>query len=262
MPSPNPAMISSTHRMNHRIQRHETCDSTNERALREINHGAAQHGDVVVARRQTSGRGRRGSTWWSESPGGLYLSMVWRPSREIHAVVLTLAGGLAALDCAQDLGLTGGLLKWPNDVLVNGKKLAGILAETRGLDPSQPSYVIGIGLNVSQTDFPTTLTEERGVTSLAQEGLGASLVQAEASLIHALAQRLSQAEIDPQGLGSDFLSASNLSGAEVQVRCADQDHQGRILDFEIGAEPSLCLETGPGAITRLVAAHINGLQRI
>ena len=147
-------------------------------------------------------------------------------------------------------------------MLVNGKKLAGILAETRGLDPSQPSYVIGIGLNVSQTDFPTTLTEERGVTSLAQEGLGAPLVQAEASLIHALAQRLSQAEIDPQGLGSDFLSASNLSGAEVQVRCAGQDYRGRILDFEIGAEPSLCLETGPGAITRLVAAHINGLQRI
>jgi len=250
--------------MNHRIRRYETCDSTNERALCALDKGTGQHGDVLIAKEQSQGRGRQGSVWWSAPAGGLYLSMIWRPKQAINAVCLTLAGGLAALDCAQLSGLDRCLLKWPNDLMVGDKKLAGVLVETRGLEPSQPRYVIGIGLNVGQESFPTDLQQEREVTSLAQEGIDSCLAEAEEHLIKALDQRLEQAARTPSSLGEDFLTASQWAGARVEGQAGNQVHRGRVLklefEFDLDSEPALCLETAPGVVTRLVAAHISALH--
>lgn len=245
--------------MQNRITRYETCDSTNERGLCALKDGSGSHGDVHVTSHQTQGRGRRGNTWWSEHSGGLYLSIIWCPQATLNGVLLTLAGGLGVYDCVRDLGMGQAKLKWPNDLMVGNKKLAGVLAETRGFDPSQPRFVVGVGLNVLQQDFPPSLEQEREVTSLAREGIDTTLPAAETSLLKALSQRLAQAERDPDSLGRDFLVASGLAGARVRVCSAAQTVEGTLRGLDFDSEPTLRLETGPGEEQTLVTALISTL---
>ncbi len=136
------------------IQLHEVVVSTMELCSAAARAGAPD-GHVVVARRQTAGRGRTGRTWRSDDEGGLYLSVLFRgfPTVSVASGV-TLAAGIAVHDAAVALGAADLDLKWPNDLLLGGRKVAGILTEW--LDPGggTPAVAIGIGLNVAQTRFP------------------------------------------------------------------------------------------------------------
>jgi BirA family biotin operon repressor/biotin-[acetyl-CoA-carboxylase] ligase len=109
------------------------------------------HGTAVIADSQTAGIGRHGHQWHSEDTGGLYLSIVLR--LEI-APSLTLALGLAVQRALHDLADVSTDLRWPNDVLLNDRKLAGILAQS-----AEGAVIAGIGLNVNQTEFPPELAE-------------------------------------------------------------------------------------------------------
>jgi BirA family biotin operon repressor/biotin-[acetyl-CoA-carboxylase] ligase len=130
--------------------------STNDEAMARARAGA-RHGTVVVAEVQTKGRGRGGHLWWSPNGENLYLSAVLRlPLPPSAAPPLTLAAGVAVCDAAHDLGVEA-KLKWPNDVLVGGKKLAGILTETSSRGDRLESVVVGIGLNVDTREFPPDL---------------------------------------------------------------------------------------------------------
>lgn len=134
--------------------------------------GAAE-GVVVVADEQTSGRGRRGREWQSPPGAGLYLSIVFRPSRDAAgarvASLLTLAAGVAV---RSGIGRATGLwadLKWPNDLLVGQRKLAGILAEGHGIGTDAQAIVVGVGVNVrhvvldqSVSDRATSIEAELG----------------------------------------------------------------------------------------------------
>jgi BirA family biotin operon repressor/biotin-[acetyl-CoA-carboxylase] ligase len=123
----------------------ESCASTNDEAARLARAGA-QRGTVVIAERQSAGRGRDGRVWESP-PGGLYLSAVLRPPLPIVDVPpMTLAIGIAVCDAARSVGAAC-VLKWPNDVLVGGRKLAGILVETQSQGNRLESVVAGIGIN-------------------------------------------------------------------------------------------------------------------
>lgn len=120
--------------------------STNDEA-RALALDGAQEGTAVLARRQTAGRGRAGRTFLSPE-GGLYLSVVLRPLAPLHRWgILPLAAGSAV---ARDLRASGidALLKWPNDVLVGGAKVGGILVESRMGDA--PFSVVGIGVNLGK----------------------------------------------------------------------------------------------------------------
>jgi len=114
-------------------------DSTNEYAKR-IAHEVPE-GTVVVARKQTSGRGRRGRSWVSPE-GGLWMSMVLKPEKVDPRLVFI--GALAVVDVLGEFGIQAGI-KWPNDVWVGGKKIAGILTEGKAGEYS----VLGVGLNVN-----------------------------------------------------------------------------------------------------------------
>ncbi len=108
----------------------------------------APHGSVVVAARQTQGIGRHGHTWHSAPDGGLYMSMVLRiPARGPE---VTLALGLAVQEAVSDL--VSADIRWPNDVMLNHRKLAGILVQNSG-----GALIAGIGLNLNQTAFPEDL---------------------------------------------------------------------------------------------------------
>lgn len=146
----------------------ESCGSTNDEASRLARAGA-KHGTVVIAERQTSGRGREGRVW--ESPlGGLYLSIVLRPPLAIAAVPpMTLAIGIGVCEAARSVGAHG-TLKWPNDLLVDGRKLAGVLVEAQSQGNRLESVVVGIGINMcgelpaSVADRAITLEEAAGMT--------------------------------------------------------------------------------------------------
>ena len=117
------------------------------------NDGAA-HGVVVVADEQTQGRGRRGTTWASPAAAGLYFSFVARPQTRQALSLITLAAGVAVRDgISAATGLTADL-KWPNDVMIGKRKLAGILAEGLAVGTPDQAVVIGIGVNARTAAYP------------------------------------------------------------------------------------------------------------
>lgn len=130
------------------VQLHEEVTSTNSLLLGLAQRGQG-HKSVLAAEWQSGGRGRRGRTWHAVPGGGLTFSLLWRFNRPLTALSgLSLAIGVALARGLRGLGLAGVGLKWPNDVLVDGAKLAGILIETHGDMLSAASAVIGIGVNV------------------------------------------------------------------------------------------------------------------
>ena len=128
---------------------HHSLDSTNAEALRAIDRGAAAP-FVVTAERQTAGRGRRGRKWVSPFAENIYYSLVLRMDGGMRQLEgLSLVVGLAVLSALRGVGITDAGLKWPNDVLVGNKKIAGILLELVG-DPADVCHVVlGIGINVN-----------------------------------------------------------------------------------------------------------------
>ena len=161
-------------------------DSTQAVAFALAAAGAADR-TVVVADSQAAGRGRRGRTWIDEPGASLLASVLLRPRLELARLpLLSLA---AAVAVAEALAETAGLvprLKWPNDVLVGGRKIAGILLESR-LGPA-PLVVLGIGINLAQRTFPLALTER--ATSVALEtGRSADRETLLSALLEALDRR-------------------------------------------------------------------------
>jgi BirA family biotin operon repressor/biotin-[acetyl-CoA-carboxylase] ligase len=132
-------------------------DSTNTVAMRLGEEGEA-HGTVVVAEEQTSGRGRAGHSWHSEKAAGIYVSILLRPQiSPMLAPALTLVAGLAAYDAiAEGSGLLPDI-RWPNDVVLKGKKVCGILTEMQAEPDRMHFAVIGIGINVNQPKMPGEL---------------------------------------------------------------------------------------------------------
>jgi len=127
----------------------DSVDSTNAEALRAISKGAPMP-LLVLAERQTAGRGRRGRVWVSPYGENLYYSLAVRMEGGMARIEgLSLVVGLAVLEALREEGVTDAGLKWPNDVLVGGRKLAGILLELVG-DPGDVCHVvIGVGVNVN-----------------------------------------------------------------------------------------------------------------
>lgn len=152
-----------------RLQVFDSLDSTNEEVRRQAETGAAE-GLAVLARQQTAGRGRRGRTWESP-PGNLFLSLLLRPKASpAQAATLSFLTAVALLE-ALDLAAPPATLtcKWPNDVLVNGAKIAGILLESRTTPDGMLGWVtVGIGVNLAwhptEAPYPVTSLAAHGVS--------------------------------------------------------------------------------------------------
>lgn len=148
-----------TKTMGQSIYFYEETDTTNNRA-RELALEGAPEGILVVAEKQTAGRGRRGKVWESPLGTGIWMSLVLRPQiMPAEASVLTLLCGLATAEAIEaETGLSAGI-KWPNDILINGKKAVGILTEM-DCEMSEVHFVIpGIGINVNTASFPPEIAD-------------------------------------------------------------------------------------------------------
>lgn len=238
---------------------HDVVDSTSERAFAALAAGVARHGDVHIAREQTAGRGRRGASWASARDAGLYMSVVLRPARPANPAALTIGAGLAVLEAVRDAGARDARLKWPNDVLVDGAKLAGILVETRGLDPAAPHYVVGIGINVRQREFPPELLAQRAVTSLALCGLDCTVSRARELLLERLAGRLEQALDEAPRLCGDYVAATELGGRLLELECGDERVSGVFAELTLRG---LVVRTGAGVERRCALEHLRAVRAV
>ena len=246
--------------MERRWFEHGEVTSTSDVAFAAIEAGLARHGDVHTARVQTAGRGRRGREWVQAPHEGLALSLVQLPPPPAPSPAgLTMGAGLGVLEACAALGLAGGRLKWPNDLLVGDAKLAGVLVETRGLDPDAPHYVVGVGLNVRQTAFPAELLAERPVTSLALQGVDVRLRQAADVLVQCLDRRLSQVGPEPARLAADYLAALGLAGALVDVEVGGNRLRGRLAGLDLAAGIALDTSEGRRAVP---LEHVAALARV
>ncbi len=167
-----------------RVEVLQQVDSTNKYLL-EASSKRDVHAWVCLAEQQTAGRGRRGRRWVSPYGSNIYLSLAWRFSQGVAAVEgLSLAVGVAVAQALEGLGCEGLQLKWPNDVLHQGKKLGGILLELAGDASGEFYVVVGIGLNVSmaasagaQVDQAWTDLASIGGVTLDRSRVSAGLLQ-------------------------------------------------------------------------------------
>jgi len=152
--------------MNFVILRFDKLGSTNSEALEQAKRGADE-GLCIIARQQTTGRGRHGRVWDSPPDAGLYFSLVLRPAIEVRFFpLLTLMAAVAVCETLKGLYDFEPDIKWANDVLVEGKKICGILAEVADTDKGL-AVVLGIGINLSSGNFPPEIA--RLATSIEAE---------------------------------------------------------------------------------------------
>jgi BirA family transcriptional regulator, biotin operon repressor / biotin---[acetyl-CoA-carboxylase] ligase len=233
-------------------------DSTNSALLARPSPPAGES-EVLLAEYQSAGRGRRGRTWLAPPGGAVCLSLNWT-FREVPAQLgaLSLVVGVCILRALRELGMNEVQLKWPNDLLVSGRKLGGILIELRA-ESAGPAYVvIGIGLNVS---LGPQLLEQIAATGIAATDLrGAGLQDVSrnrvvAALVNACL--LGLLEFERAALGpfiEDWRQADALQGRAVNVNGA----QGVSHGVARGIDPdgALLLETAQG-LKRFVSGDVS-----
>lgn len=158
----------TTARLGRAARAFEVIPSTNAVAAAWAAEGAPD-GALVVAEHQTAGRGRLGRAWADEPGQNLLASVVLRPALPPERLgLVALAAGVAAAGAVEGVAGLAPALKWPNDVLLGGRKAGGVLVEGQLAPRGPAAVVVGVGLNVNQTSFPAALAGR--ATSLAREG--------------------------------------------------------------------------------------------
>jgi BirA family transcriptional regulator, biotin operon repressor / biotin---[acetyl-CoA-carboxylase] ligase len=237
----------------YRLIRYDAVDSTNDEAKRLARAGA-EEGTLVWAVKQTAGRGRRGHAWASPR-GNLYASLILRPGCPAsRAVQLGFVAALAVGDTLGSTckGLEGVSHKWPNDVLVHGRKIAGILLESELGEGEIPEFVIlGVGINLisspQDTEFPATAIAEEGLRPISP----AAALEEFARNLHAWVRRWHEDGFAP--IRTAWLANAMPLGEPIRVRLETATLHGRFLDID--QHGALVLEVA-GEIRRISAGEI------
>ncbi|MDO8473255.1 MAG: biotin--[acetyl-CoA-carboxylase] ligase [Dehalococcoidia bacterium] len=238
------------------IQQLARVASTQQEAFR-MAQGGAPAGTVVLAEEQTGGRGRVGRSFFSP-PGGLWFSVILRPPLQPQVCLpLSLMAGVAVVESV--IGLTGlpAVLKWPNDVLVGGKKVAGILAEMVAETDAVRFVILGIGVNanVPVGAFPVEL--QSIATSLsAESGKDVSRSRLLCTILENLDRRY--ADMLSLGAGSvldAWRKCPNVLGGRVRVNSINEQVQGLALDLDI--DGALLVRTDDGTVKRVIVGDVS-----
>lgn len=209
---------------------------------------------VVVAGAQTAGRGRMGRSWESPSELGLYFSLWCRPELSpSEAPLLTLATGLAIKRVLLDLGIPNPLIKWPNDILVNGKKVSGVLAEMDTQRNEILGVILGVGINLfeEKTDFPEELQEIAGsLKAWLKDDF--NLIDFLGNILSGIFSQIHQIEKDHgKALIQAWEQESGIIGQSLKVERAGQSIQGEVQG--LSPEGHLKLKTPEGKVLALLA---------
>lgn len=233
----SPLTIESIERLNSplacRVELHEAVGSTQERA-RELARSGAPHGTLVISEVQTGGLGRRGRSWGSP-PGGIWMSLVLRPGLQPErAPRVTQAAAVGVAKALRSLGVAA-RIKWPNDLLVEGRKICGILAA------GSPDFVIlGIGLNANLDPADLGASREKAATIRSVLGHDVEPVRAIEALLSHLDYELCRLE-NFEAILLDWRELDCTLGRRVRVRRSGKAFEGRALDLT--PEGALRVET-------------------
>jgi BirA family biotin operon repressor/biotin-[acetyl-CoA-carboxylase] ligase len=232
-------------------------DST-QRVARELARAGAAEGTTVIAERQTAGRGRLGRQWHSPAGLNLYTSIILRPTLVPSAVpqIALVVGVAVAAAVAEETGLRPAI-KWPNDVLLDGYKVAGVLTEMDS-EVDRVHYVVagvGVNLNTPKSGFPPELRTKASSLMLVT-GRPIDRAAFTGRLLAALEARygLFLSEGFGKSVRTEWESYSCLTGTEVQVATPDGDRSGRVLGLD--HDGALKLETADHATVRIVAGEV------
>jgi BirA family biotin operon repressor/biotin-[acetyl-CoA-carboxylase] ligase len=186
-----------------------SCGSTNREAARLAQDGA-EHGTIVITERQTEGRGRQGRAWMSSEGQNLTFSMILRPRLPTAQAPLLCLGAAVAIAEVTDLGI-----KWPNDVLDDeGRKVCGVLAELVTVGPRLDAVILGVGLNVFQTEFPPELPNPGSLALLGRQGDRAALL---GRLTREILTRAAELETNPGWVLEAWRQRARTLGRRVRV---------------------------------------------
>lgn len=214
-----------------RVDYSESTGSTNA-DLVAAGHANAPAWTAAITEYQSAGRGRHGRVWTAPKGSQVTLSILIRPTAESieRLGTMPLVSGLAIIDAVNTLGTHAPQLKWPNDVLIDGRKLCGILAEVVSLG-AEPAVVIGLGLNVSITREELPVAH---ATSLDLESPGTEIdrTQLAIDVLNALYHRINQWIAADLQLLSDYRAVCSSIGAEVKVLLpGDEELLGTVRDI-------------------------------
>ncbi len=241
------------------ILRFDSLPSTNLEAARRASEGAPE-GLCVVAGEQTAGRGRLQRNWVSPKGAGLYFSILLRPRFEQSSwPLLTLMSAIAVHDALLQACSLQSDIKWPNDILVNEKKVCGILAETVET-PAGRAVVVGIGVNLTKNSLPEELlTEATSVEAAAGQVQKLEVVLV--ALIEALGKyyaRLKQPE-GPDAIIHEWCARSSYGqGKKIRVLDGDESLTGTTRGLE--SDGSLRVETAEGKIRTIRTGDVTSVR--
>src|SRR5262245_61518214 len=227
--------------------------------LRELAAKAAPEGTVVIAEEQTAGHGRFGKSWFSPKGVNLYLSVLLRPAiAPRDAAILSFAGSLALCDAIRTEGMDA-TIKWPNDVLVERKKVAGVLVECATLG-SRVDYVIlgfGVNLNVSHSALMAALGRSGHAAGSPSDSAGREIDRNAfvAALLDHLAGWLEIYRVQgPEPLVAAWRDRDILTGRRVEVRGEGPSYEGRVLGVD--AQGHLVVRDSRGVLRQVMAGEI------
>ncbi|MFN0140171.1 MAG: biotin--[acetyl-CoA-carboxylase] ligase [Pyrinomonadaceae bacterium] len=246
--------------MNITVLRYDTIDSTNTEAANQARQGAGE-GLCVVARRQTAGRGRHSRTWISEKDSGLYFSIVLQPNFDAKRLpLITLMTGVAVCDTLGELGLKPDI-KWVNDLLVNEKKIGGILAETVET-PTGVAVIVGVGINLRASNFTPEIADT--ATSIENElskKVSADEIAAILTRYIIYFYEMLKQETGAEDILNEWQKRSSyFCGKSVRVALADSIVEGITDGLEENG--ALRVKTSDGLVKIVQAGDVERLRRI
>ncbi|HYP29255.1 MAG TPA: biotin--[acetyl-CoA-carboxylase] ligase [Blastocatellia bacterium] len=233
----------------------DSLPSTNDRA-RDMALAGSAEGTAIVAARQTSGRGRMGRSWSSPAGEGLYLSVILRPQvRPAEAQVITLAAAVAVCETlAEDFGARADI-KWPNDVLVGGRKICGILVESAIEGDFVQYAILGIGVNLRQTGFPEEI-RSTATSLLIETGKSVPPDEVLEPLFERLDLRYRQSLEDPGAVVRRWEELSSCArGCRVRVTSFDSIIEGTTRGLSEGG--GLLIEVSDGETREIVSGEVS-----
>jgi BirA family transcriptional regulator, biotin operon repressor / biotin---[acetyl-CoA-carboxylase] ligase len=237
----------------------EQLGSTQDEA-REQARAGAPHGTLVWALEQTAGRGRLDRPWVSHRSAGLWFSLVLRPGgNSSAAALLSLAAGVGVARALPASSTATVRLKWPNDVLLEGRKLAGILAEAETRDGRLSYVLLGVGLNLDpgpQGFPPSIATEAAALVEVVDPPLDA--VGLMASLLAELEVASELAFAEPEKVRKAWLELNDTLGRQVRAQIGPAIIEGTAVDLDI--DGSLVLEMPDGTRQRVRSGELIHLR--
>ena len=238
----------------------ERADSTNNAAWKEALAGA-EEGTVVFAEAQTAGRGRMGRRWFSPAGSGLLLSVVLCPGLDAHqSHLITVMASVAVAEALREHAHVAARIRWPNDICVNDRKVAGILVEGRAL-ATGATFVLGIGINVNtrRDEFPAALRES--ATSLAVEaGERFSRTETARLVLRSLDRWYGDLRAGDTGrIANQWRTLSSTLGQQVVLLENGREYRGTVLDLSM--EDGLIVRLDHG-LTRVFCTHAVTLRHV